>query len=224
MIPCKEADLARRWMQAIRTGREIRTASPVDHVRPDALHRACELPLSKRLLTDRQAWEHPQDVVMLFWELPGLEEPLRAWGVRVAWLHDIIEDGVKEDGSPVTEDDLRHELDDGVLDAVVELSHHKLTTLSEDRHSYLSRVTVDSGLDVLLVKLCDRVCNMREAALSFKAARWARYVDECSTYFLPGLERVRKVYPQAYDFLRTELCRAMGARPVVRPEPYALLP
>ncbi len=174
------------------------------------------LPLPPSRLLARPAWAHPEDVVALVEELPGLTLATRLQAVRVAWLHDIIEDGKKEDGSPVTADDLRRETaDDGVLEAVIELSHHR----RETREDYLARVTYNcDDPDILLVKVCDRVCNMREAALSFKDERWARYVDECSTYFLPSLRLLRRSLPLTHDFLRTELCRAIGVRPVVRPK------
>lgn len=128
----------------------------------------------------RLAWEHPQDLVTLLNEYPRMKT---ATIVHVCWLHDIIEDGQKEDGSPVTSEDLVNEgfnLD--VVASVVSLTHRK----DEDKPTYLARLRDNfPGYTVRVVKSLDRICNLREGAPMFKNVRWARYVNETRDYILP---------------------------------------
>lgn len=40
----------------------------------------------------RREWMHPQDVVELVEQIPGVSEGMREYAQTIAWLHDIIED------------------------------------------------------------------------------------------------------------------------------------
>lgn len=157
----------------------------------------------------RKAWEHPQDLVrfltqeMAFMETPAEEQEKR---VAVAWLHDILEDGKKEDGNSVLSHDLhRADLRPEIIDDVEALTHQ---SYEGGKDVYLSRLKAASPR-VKVVKCVDRICNLREGKDSFKVKRWIRYVGE--TYYfifpltedLPTLER---------NFLRQELIKAVEAR------------
>lgn len=190
----KEEQLARRWMPGLRQGP-----------------------------AKRKAWEHPQDLVRLitqemsFVDTPAEEQEKR---IAVAWLHDILEDGKKEDGTPVTMYDLLKEgVDQEVVNDVLGLTQQTLQgrdgPFLEPKAEYLARLTEQSQR-TKLVKCVDRVCNLREGRTTFKVRRWIRYVGE--TYYfifplaeeLPDLER---------SFLRIELIKAVEAR-IIGGAPY----
>ncbi len=183
----KAEQLARRWMPGLRQGP-----------------------------AKRKAWEHPQDLVHLltremnFIEVPAEEQAKR---VAIAWLHDVLEDGRKENGKPVAVYDLFDEgIDQEVIDDVVGLSHRVFEapngSVLEPKEKYLARLKEQSPR-AKLVKCVDRICNLREGKDDFKTKRWIRYVGE--TYYfifpltadLPTLE---------CDFLRIELIKAVEAR------------
>lgn len=154
----------------------------------------------------REAWRHPEDLVKLIdeWPMPECWNPnLRTYLKCVSWLHDLIEDGRKEDGTAVTAQDL--------LDAGVEIYFVKdVVALSqipgEEKPVYLSRLK-DASWAAKLVKCIDRVCNLREGKDCFKDPRWARYVDETKRYVMPLAEK-------AHGWFVDELQKAMDARPV----------
>lgn len=175
---------------------------------------------------NRQAWEHPQDLVNLLAELKGIARPpLEALGPNrldafferltdIAWLHDIIEDGRKGDGSKVTKDDLYHEgIHEDVITAVLHLTHRE----DEEKIVYLARLRDRAagggiGPDVIIVKLVDRICNLREGKNVFKDHRWARVIKETNEYILPMADAL----PLSEQiWLRDNLLAAIQARPVV---------
>lgn len=173
-------DLAKRWMPGTRQ--------------------------SKKGKPPREAWRHPEDLVKLIdeWPFPkAWNHNLRIYLKCLAWLHDIIEDGKKDDGTPVTEQDL---IDAGVsLDIVRDVV--ALSCLpGEDKTVYLARLRTAS-VAAKMAKCIDRICNLREGAEVFKDARWARYVDETQKYVIPlslGL----------CDWLTDQLEAAVRLRPV----------
>lgn len=155
------ADIAKECMKGMRQGR------PGDPRRP--------------------AWEHPGDLVrLLVREYPG---KISEGTLIVAWLHDIVEDGRKADGSSVSFDDLRSR---GIRASLVS----DIATLTkgerEDKLSYLSRLrnAPISSPRAKIVKCVDRICNLREGYLLFKDARWARYVGETLYFLLPLADQV----------------------------------
>jgi len=161
---------------------------------------------SKKGKPTREAWRHPEDLVKLIdeWPFPKSWNPnLRVYLKCVSWLHDIIEDGKKEDGSPVTQEDL---IQAGVSWDIVQ-DVVSLTCLpTEDKPVYLARLGAAS-VAAKMAKCIDRICNLREGSEVFKDARWARYVDETKSYILPlslGL----------HDWLTDQLEAAVGLRPV----------
>lgn len=155
----------------------------------------------------RSAWEHPCDLVhLLTEEMPFPMDPEeKARRAVLGWLHDVLEDGVKEDGQKVSARDLS---DEGVPEDLVS-DVCMLTNTYEDKATYLASFRV-APPRVRLVKVGDRVCNLREGAKTFTARRWIRYVGE-ALYF---------VYPLADDlgregrWLQRELLQACADRPV----------
>lgn len=195
-------DLAKRWMRGVRQGPQ-----------------------------PRSAWEHPADLahllseVLLLSPLPevGGSEPDLPVSVRehaegqryrdrlkaLAWLHDIIEDGLKEDGTPVTVGDLRTE---GVPEILIEDIVALSQVPGEEKTTYLARLdAADPGAK--LVKVIDRICNLREGSACFKDKRWARYVDETGRYIMPLIDSIHEKPFQ--EPLRKMLVEAIALRPVV---------
>lgn len=177
----------------------------------------------------RRAWEHPADLVRLLEERPGnFSSAGQVKAKAIAWLHDVLEDGLSEEGEPVGESDLLRysyalvpypdgkegppsEIPDDaclppeVVRGVIQLTHRRGET-KEDYYRTLS------GIDYLpkLVKCVDRVCNLREGSKTFKPARWTRYVNETATYIVPLTASLNQ---DTSKWLRTLLLDAMALRP-----------
>lgn len=175
-------DLATKWMRGMRQGR------PGDPKRP--------------------AHKHPEDLVKLLKdEYPG---KVSDGILQVAWLHDILEDGVKDDGTRVFSEDL----DDLGFKRSVICDIDSLTKRqNESKVTYLTRLktVTHNSPRVPIVKCVDRICNLREGLVLFDDDRWARYVGE-TFYFILPLTRTLEGYEQAW--LRQELIDSATARPV----------
>lgn len=165
----------------------------------------------------RKAWEHPADLVALLEERPGeFSEAGQIKAIAIAWMHDLIEDGRKEDGSRVTASDLEglvvgYEdpradpyLDPMIVEGVIQLTHPEGLT----KIAYYETL---AAIDYIpkLVKCVDRICNLREGADVFKPARWDRYVHETRTYILPLAQALRE---ETAEWLTKHLHDAMALR------------
>jgi len=169
---------------------------------------------------NRAAWEHPQDLVRLLTELWGLTHPpppserekaTYEHCIDVAWMHDLIEDGRKEDGSRVIEADLTAEgIDYNIVFGVVSLTHDEA---ADSKIAYLARLRQTLRFAEAKVKLADRICNLREGRTVFKDKRWARVINETNQYIVPLLELIEIRDEQ--EQLRKWLSEAIAARPVV---------
>lgn len=172
--------------------------------------------------SSRFAWEHPQDLVRLLGELRVAfathEEDhqfseLEVEGFErledIAWAHDLLEDGRKEDGSRVVSDDLLRE---GISEEVVKIVGFLSQNEGEEKVVYLARLKTVLDAKASIVKLVDRICNLREGRAVFKDRRWARYARETKDFILPLLDQV--VQPER-GWLEDRLLEALAARPVV---------
>lgn len=173
--------------------------------------------------SSRPAWEHPRDLVKLLHELRAahpteadedpmfrqLEEEGFQAMVDIAWMHDLLEDGRKEDGTSVSADDLRKEgFAVEVVEGVVALTHNE----GEQKVEYLARLIKTLKPKTAIVKCVDRICNLREGKPVFKDRRWARYVRETDDYIMPLLGLIQD--PER-SWLQGHLVSARDARPVV---------
>lgn len=140
--------------------------------------------------------------------------------VALGWLHDILEDGKKEDGSPVTMYDLQAE---GVpmetVDDVLGMSHETWQDregqrITEPKIKYLTRLS-EKSLRVKFVKCVDRICNLREGKEAFKERRWLRYVGETYYFIFPLTEDLPDGAERGW--LQAELVRAVQARTLRMP-------
>ena len=131
----------------------------------------------------RSAWAHPQDLVRVIQEelvTCTSDKVVLDYLVRVAWLHDILEDGWKSEGVRVTEEDLwESDVDSQVIQDVVAISRKQ----GEEKNAYLARL-IYAPMRVRLLKCIDRTCNLREAPKK-DAAWWDMYSDSTRRYILP---------------------------------------
>jgi len=178
---------------------------------------------------NRAAWEHPQDLVNLLTELwrlipepDGSELPVsdrereerfhyQQRCIDIAWMHDLFEDGKKEDGSQVTEEDLYAEgFNQVIVTGVRNLTHEEE---KEAKIAHLARLASVLSSAEATVKLADRICNLREGKMVFKDKRWARVIQETKAYIVPLLDKVG--VGSERNWLETWLREAIEARPVV---------
>lgn len=109
-----------------------------------------------------------------------------------ALLHDVIED------SDVTREQLRLEFGNTVARIVWLLT--KLPEVSLPR--YLAAIEEASDIKAPVVKLCDRLDNLRFLMRSPKAEKKRRYIKTTEQYYLPLAARTN---PYLYDQLRSAL-------------------
>lgn len=134
----------------------------------------------------RAAWAHPQDMVqVLLTEFPppntDFESRNLQYLIRVCWIHDILEDGHKPDGSLVTEEDLLAcSVENCIVRDVVSISKKQ----GEPKDKYLARL-ISTSLRVRLVKCIDRACNLRDAPRTKSPEWWDLYAAETRKYILP---------------------------------------
>jgi (p)ppGpp synthase/HD superfamily hydrolase len=112
-----------------------------------------------------------------------------------ALLHDVIED------SPVTRDDIATEFGDRVAEIVWLLTKFEDVSLP----AYLAAIEAASRTGAPIVKLCDRLDNLRFLAHSPKAEKKRRYIRSTQQHYLPMAARINKYL---YDELRRWLEQA----------------
>jgi (p)ppGpp synthase/HD superfamily hydrolase len=165
---------------------------------------------------NRFAWEHPEDLVrVLTIEMPievDVAEAERR--IALAWLHDIIEDGRKEDGSGVDEADLfREGVDPEVIADVLSMTRRTYqeggALVLESKEQYLGRLK-EAKVRAKVVKCVDRTCNLREGRETFKDRRWIRYVGETYYFIYPLTESLPKGAERSW--LQAALIQAVQAR------------
>ena len=131
----------------------------------------------------RSAWAHPQDLVRVLQEefvVCKPEAQVTEYLTRVAWIHDILEDGHLRGSTLVTEDDLLFQgVDAQIVSDVVEISR----SATESKDEYLARL-IYANPRVKLLKCIDRTCNLRESP-KHDYAWWDRYSASTRKYILP---------------------------------------
>lgn len=127
----------------------------------------------------------------------------------MAWLHDLLEDC---DG--LTDEKLNQELvTAGVLPVRAEELVGLVRLLTKEKgegEAYFQRIQEWVQWQVSLVKLLDRIANLREGSKVFTERRWRAYVEETERYVLPLISRVDGLLHQR---ILLELGMAMVGRP-----------
>jgi GTP diphosphokinase / guanosine-3',5'-bis(diphosphate) 3'-diphosphatase len=109
-----------------------------------------------------------------------------------ALLHDVIED------SDVTREDIRQTFNEEIAEIVWLLTKLEDVSLRE----YLARIEAAAHTGAPIVKLCDRLDNLRSVIDTPKLEKRLRYIRTTEELFLPLAERTNQ-------YLYTELCRAL---------------
>lgn len=160
----------------------------------------------------RPAWAHPQDVVRVIQEeLVFLiqDSSILSYLVRVAWLHDILEDGYQFEGVPVTEEDLRNSgVNAQVIQDVVSISRRP----GDKKEVYLERL-ISTPMQVRLLKCIDRACVLRESPKK-GADWWDDYSSSTCKYILP---LARSLHTEGWDTWAVNILEhALAMRPSQR--------
>lgn len=114
-----------------------------------------------------------------------------------ALLHDVIED------SEVTREEIAGRFGESVAEVVWLLTKFEDTRLSD----YLAAIEARAETGAPLVKLCDRLDNLRFLARSPKLEKQRRYVYATETFYLPFAERT---HPRLHGELLRSLETARG--------------
>lgn len=165
--------------------------------------------------SDRPSWKHPEDIVELLRQLPGVRPDLetQTYLEAVAWGHDLLEDGVREDGGKVTYNDL---VDAGLPYEVV-VAIHLLSKEPWMTEAWYARQVTGAPDLVRIIKCCDRIANLTEGAPVFDARRWSNYVRETESWILPMAEGLANPYgPWLAKTLRERIA-LRPVRPVATP-------
>ena len=109
-----------------------------------------------------------------------------------ALLHDVIED------SDLTREDIGQMFDEEIAEVVWLLTKFEDVSLRE----YLSRIEAAAETGAPLVKLCDRLDNMRSVPDTPKMEKKHRYIRTTEELYLPLAARTNQ-------YLHSELCRSL---------------
>ena len=115
---------------------------------------------------------HPVRVAVVLVDELGLYSPKL---VCSALLHDVIED------SEITREDITRIFDEEVGEIVWLLTKVEEVSLRE----YLSRIEAAADTGAAIVKLCDRLDNLRSVIHTPKLEKKRRYVRTTEEYYLP---------------------------------------
>lgn len=107
-----------------------------------------------------------------------------------ALLHDVIED------SPITREEVARHFGEEVAEVVWLLTKLEHVSLP----AYLKKIELAGHTGAPVVKLCDRLDNLRFLAYSHKAEKKRRYIRTTEDYYLPLARRTNK-------YLHDELLR-----------------
>ena len=116
--------------------------------------------------------------------------------ICAALLHDVIEDSHED--RPVTREHIAERFDEEIAEVVWLLTKLEDVGLRE----YLTRIEAAADTGAPLVKLCDRLDNMRSVLDSPKVEKKRRYVHVTEELYLPMAQRTNR-------YLYEELRRCM---------------
>ena len=155
--------------------------------------------------SDRPSWKHAEDVAQAVARLESLHPEGWSFWVSVAWLHDLLEDGEGLDQARLSQD---LEASGIISGRAAELAR-MVQILSKEKGEgaeYFQRIAQCGHWQLSLVKVLDRLANLREGRGVFTKKRWRAYVKETEENIVPLLANVEK---EAAVGLLLELGRAM---------------
>jgi (p)ppGpp synthase/HD superfamily hydrolase len=124
----------------------------------------------------RPAWKHPEDVVKVLARIGYTGERV----VTVAWLHDALEDGRIAGRTMEIDDFFEHGVEPVAVCDVWWLTRK----VSETKPEYLHRLRCASKT-ARIVKLADRLANLREGVKTMPVTWLAKYRAETREHVLP---------------------------------------
>jgi (p)ppGpp synthase/HD superfamily hydrolase len=130
---------------------------------------------------------HPLRVAISLIDELGICSPTL---ICAALLHDVIED------SNITREQIAEALGEDVARIVWLLTKFEDMSLAD----YLAAIEIESG--ALLVKLCDRLDNLRFLSRSPKTEKKMRYIKATERYYLPLAARTN-------SYIYEQFCRAL---------------
>jgi guanosine-3',5'-bis(diphosphate) 3'-pyrophosphohydrolase len=132
---------------------------------------------------------HPLRVAILLVEELELYSPKL---VSAALLHDVIED------TEITRDQIAAMFGENIAEIVWLLSKFEDASL----YQYLAAIESSAETGAPIVKLCDRLDNLRFLVRSPKAEKKRRYIRTTEQYYLPMAAKFSK-------YIYDELCRSL---------------
>src|SRR5262245_34823746 len=132
---------------------------------------------------------HPVRVAVSLADELGLNSPKL---ICSALLHDVIED------SDVTREDIARMFDEEIAEIVWLLTKLEDVSLTE----YLARIEAASHTGAPIVKLCDRLDNLRSVVHSPKLEKKLRYIRTTEQHYIPLAARSNR-------YLHEELSRCL---------------
>ncbi|HIE27102.1 TPA: galactose-1-phosphate uridylyltransferase [Candidatus Poribacteria bacterium] len=147
-------------------------------------------------------FEHPLSVVNLLLDELNIHD---IEFLSAALLHDVLED------SATTYEQLT-ELFGGRIARLVQ----GVTKTDEDTEQYIAKIE-QSGEEAVLLKLADRLDNLRSLPLSPNRSKQTRYLSETSQFYLPLARRINAyIYEQMAQLIDQQL---QGLTPALRWHP-----
>jgi hypothetical protein len=159
-------------------------------MKPEKFAKLCML--GTRRGSDREAWRHPEDLVKEIAKIPEniISSTMRRDMTEIAWLHDVIEDGILE-GKPVT----YKTLIENDFHSCARDVHYLSRVNGQARWTYYAKLEDQGSHAAKIVKVLDRCVNLREGAETFNRDWFMNYRRDARLDVLPLLTRTRR-YPQ----------------------------
>ena len=120
-------------------------------------------------------FEHPLSVVNIILDELNIHD---IEFLSAALLHDVLED------SDMTYEQLTERFGGRIADMV-----QSVTKTDENNEQYIAKIK-QSGEDTVLLKLADRLDNLRSLPLSPRKSKKTRYLSETSQFYLPLAQRI----------------------------------
>lgn len=150
----------------------------------------------------RPLFEHPLSVVNILLDELNIHDIEL---LSAALLHDVLED------SDMTYEQLTKLFGSRIADIV-----QSVTKTDENTGQYIARVE-QSGEDTILLKLVDRLDNLRSLPLSPSKSKQTRYLSETSQFYLPLAQRMNAyIYEQMTQLIDQQ---SQGLTPALRWHP-----
>ncbi len=162
-------------------------------------------------------FEHPRFVALiLIDELKNKDPEL----IQAALMHDLLEDtdifgnaafNTYEQNKEEAYHNISKSFSHRVAEIVVSVSKPKGTDAKElDTDRIYHDLLVNAPVDAILVKACDRLHNLRTLG-GTPHDKQVRKVNETKEEYFPLFKKLEKKYPNEYQYLMTEMNKAIGA-------------